>query len=64
MTDAGEVLEFAGVFCDENDLDASSLRPGQFAKGCSSHDIPDEAGKLILGADTPKPFYIPAPAAP
>jgi hypothetical protein len=56
------VLEFAGVFCMDNDLPSEELAPGQFAQGCSSHDLPDDASRLIFDEYTPA-FYLAVPGA-
>jgi hypothetical protein len=61
-TDAGEVLEFAGVFCDEDSLPSDELDPGQFVQGCESSDLPDESGRLVFDGFTPE-LYIVVPAA-
>jgi hypothetical protein len=41
-TEAGQVLEFAGVMCPENDLPYGTHQPGQFIEGGGSHDLPDD----------------------
>lgn len=50
--------------CDEDELTVETLKPGQFARGCSQADITDAAGKLVFADETPTPFTVSAPAAP
>jgi hypothetical protein len=61
-TDAGRVLDFAGVFCNEDSLPSDTLDPGQFAQGCESTDLPDDAGRLVFESFTPE-LYLTVPAA-
>ena len=61
-TDDGQVLEFAGVFCDEDSLPSDTIGPGQFVEGCDSSDIPDESGRLVFDSVTPE-LYLTVPAA-
>jgi hypothetical protein len=47
-TDTGQVLNFAGVFCDEDSLPSDEIDPGQFVEGCETSDIPDDSGRLVF----------------
>lgn len=52
-TEAGQVLDFSGVMCAENDLPYDEIDPGQWVEGCSSSDLPTDAGKLVFDGFTP-----------
>lgn len=57
-TDSGEVLEFAGVFCDEDSLPSDEIDPGQFVEGCETSDIPDDAGRLVFDDLEPNLYIV------
>jgi hypothetical protein len=45
---AGQVFDFSGIFCPDNDLPSTEIKNGQFAAGCVSYGIPAEPGRLIF----------------
>lgn len=46
--DDGRVYDGTSYLCETDDLPIVLLRKGQYAEGCLSYDLPNDAGRLVL----------------